>query len=152
MYVNLITQNLTIVTRNFSDVNDLYVRTSCKRSHYLFNLRLIFCVINKFSPDQDSGYDLILMQMGGSPFAIFEPTFGRQKDEYKNDNAQSVPLPGVSGVIPKKQFLKEVRQFKPILLNFGDRFSNPQATKQFRSGHSSLHQMSCKSIVCGPYN
>lgn len=43
------------------------------------------------------------MRIGASPFAVFKPAFWRQKDENENNNAQDIPLPGVSGVIPKKQ-------------------------------------------------
>jgi hypothetical protein len=43
------------------------------------------------------------MQEPAVPFAVIKPTFWRQKDENQYDNAERIPLPGVSGVIPKEQ-------------------------------------------------
>jgi hypothetical protein len=50
-----------------------------------------------------------------SPFAVFEPAFRRQKDKNQNDDAQNIPLPSVSGVIPKKELFQYVQQIKSIL-------------------------------------
>lgn len=52
------------------------------------------------------------MRVGDPPFAAFEPAFRGQKDEYQNQNAQGVPLPRVSRVIPKEQFFQCVQQQK----------------------------------------
>ena len=71
------------------------------------------------------------MPLSASPFAICKPALGRQKDENENNNAQDVPLPGVSGVIPKKHLLEQVQQIQTDPGDINDRFSNSQATKQF---------------------
>jgi hypothetical protein len=56
------------------------------------------------------------MRVGASPFAVFKPTLRRQKDENQNDNTQYIPLPGISGVIPKKQLLQQVQQNQTLTL------------------------------------
>ena len=50
------------------------------------------------------------MRARNPSFAAFEPAFWRQKDENQNDNAQSIPLPSVSGVIPEEQLFEYVQQ------------------------------------------
>jgi len=50
------------------------------------------------------------MPLTRSPFAVFKPAFRCQKDENQNNNAQDIPLPGVSGVIPKKQLSQPAKQ------------------------------------------
>ncbi len=50
------------------------------------------------------------MRHGATQFAVFEPAFRSPKYEYKDDDAQDIPLPGVSGVIPKKELSESAQQ------------------------------------------
>lgn len=51
------------------------------------------------------------MPEGPGSFATLKPAFRRCKDKYKDNNAQNVPLPGVSGVIPEKDLFQDANQF-----------------------------------------
>lgn len=119
MYVNLITKCFASFTGNPSHIDDLHFRPSGKRPHDALNLTSILSVVNKFRPNQHGRYGLILMRQGASLFAVLKPAFRRQKDENQNDDAQYVPLPGVSGVIPKKQFFEQIHQIKLTSGRFG---------------------------------
>lgn len=127
MYVNLITQGLAVLTLHPSYVEDLHIGASCKPTHDLLDLTSILFIVNKFRTDQDCSYGLVLMLSGAVPFAIFKPALRRQKDENQDNNAQYVPLPRVSGVIPEKQFFQKVQQMKLKSFATNKLFSNSQA-------------------------
>jgi len=112
VYVNLIAERLACLAVNLSDINDLHLRASGKCTHNLLDLSSILCIVNKFRANKHGGHGLVLMPIRAPPFAIFKPTLWRQKDENQNDNAQHIPLPGVSGVIPKKQFFQQINQIE----------------------------------------
>jgi hypothetical protein len=122
VYVNLISQGLAVLTLHLSYLEDLHIGASCQPPHDLLDSTSILFITNKFRTDQDR-----LMLSGAVPFAIFKPALRGQKDENQDNNAQYVPLPRVSGVIPEKQFFQKVQQMKLKSFATNKLSSNSQA-------------------------
>jgi hypothetical protein len=66
------------------------------------------------------------MRHSGPPFAIFKPAFWGQKDKNQDDQTQPIPLPGVAGIVPKKQLFENRKQLQ-LPSGFRKRWCKSQA-------------------------
>ena len=82
-----------------------------------------------------------------SQFAIFKPALGRQKDENQYNDAQNVPLPSVSGVIPKKQLFKHIQQINGNPRTSVADLATLTPPGRNEPGHSIPCKMPCKSTA-----
>lgn len=67
-------------------------------------------IVNDFSAYQHHRYDWAWMPRSQVPFAARKPAFRCQKNKNQDQPAEGIPLPGVSFVRPKEDFLDYAQQ------------------------------------------